>query len=108
MKKIIILLLCLIILSNITPLAFLMADNYTYRNYNNKFTFTEESGGHDFKMAKTLYRWYLDKNPQDEKADNKLYRTFKIKPWQFWTWREMIFNHERFSLPYLPLKAGVN
>ncbi|TWR26773.1 hypothetical protein FPZ42_06975 [Mucilaginibacter achroorhodeus] len=103
MKKLILLTaIGIVLIANFTPISYLLDEGYAYTNYNGKFKFKEEGSGHDFKMAKTLYKWYLESHPDDAKIDPKLYRTFKIKLWHFWEWRAMIFDKERYQLPYRP------
>jgi hypothetical protein len=46
------------------------------------------------------YGYFLCQHPEKDQGDNRLYRTFTIKPWYFWEWYQMIFHSERFALPY--------
>lgn len=105
MKKVFIAIALIIVIVNITPVSVLWSENYGYSNYNFKFRFIEEGGGHDFKMAKTRYSWYLREHPNEKKVDSRLYRNFTLKPWRFWQWREMLLNYDRYKLPYKPIEA---
>lgn len=91
-----------LIISNLPILNFFVGENYAYSNYDGSFTYSEEGGkGQSFKSALITYGAFLCRHPDKDQGDNRLYRTFTIKPWRFWEWREMIFHSERFSLPYL-------
>ncbi|RFZ92889.1 hypothetical protein D0C36_15980 [Mucilaginibacter conchicola] len=107
-KSIIISLAAIILIANFTPLTYIFTEDYSYSNYNGKFTFVEEGGGYDYKVAKRRYSRYLSDNPGEAAHDKQLYRTFTLKPWRFWEWREMVFNHERFALPYKSPKGVHN
>jgi len=86
---------------NFTPLSYLLHEHYTYRNYDNSFTFSEENGGNaDYQWARNKYAYFLKTNPEKAKTDPTLYRTFTIQPWRFWEWREFLFCPQRFRLPY--------
>jgi hypothetical protein len=101
MKKIILIIfLVVVFIFNLTPVSYLLKENYTYRNSDGSYTFQEEGGGYNFNMAKTRYKWFLREHPSKSQGDTQLYRTFEIKPWYIWEWGDYIFQHERFSLPY--------
>lgn len=67
--------------------------------------YSEESGkGKSFMGCMKMYGHFLCQYPEKDTGDNKLYRTFTIKPWKFWLWRQYLFHSDRFSLPYLEPK----
>src|ERR1700722_17407490 len=100
MKKALIILLVIIVISNLPLFNFFLQENFTYSNLNGSFYYNEEGGkGKSFEGCQRKFAYFLETHP-DEK-DKSLYRTFTIKPWRFWEWYQMIFHHERFSLPYL-------
>ncbi|MDB4921832.1 hypothetical protein [Mucilaginibacter sp.] len=108
MKKIyIIATTAFILFSNVPFISFLFEENYAYSNADSSFIYNEEAGkGKSFSGCQRLYGYFLCQHPEKDHGDNKLYRTFTIKPWRFWEWREMIFHSERFGLPYLQPKNG--
>jgi hypothetical protein len=100
-KKIIYILLAIIIIINLPLWDFFTQEDFTYCNSDHSFTYSEEGGkGMSFSTCLRRYGYFLCQHPQKDLADNNLYRTFTIKPWYFWEWREMIFHSERFMLPY--------
>lgn len=77
-------------------------ENYTYSNADRSFTYSEEGGkGFTYESTVRAHAVFLCRNPEKDKGDNRLYRSFTFKPWHFWEWSEMIFHSERFFLPYL-------
>lgn len=93
-------LLMVIVISNTPPVAFFIAPYYHYQTADGKFQFTEEPGkGMDYEVLKIRYERYLAEHPTSQ--DRTLFRTFKVKPWQFWQWWEMVVRYERFRLPYV-------
>lgn len=105
MKKTIIIILIIIVISNLPFLNFFLQENYTYSNVDGSFTYNEEGGkGQTFKSCLMGYGYFLCQHPEKNQGDNKLYRTFTLKPWRFWEWREYAFHSDRFQLPYLPPK----
>lgn len=101
MKRTIIIISIIILISNLPFWDFFLQENYTYSNRDGSFTYSEEAGkGKSFWGCQRLYGYFLCQHPDKDQGDNNLYRTFTIKPWRFWEWREMIFHHERFSLTY--------
>lgn len=103
MKKIILVsFLGIVILSNLPFISFFLNENYTYSNIDHSFRYSEENGkGQSFKSALITYGVFLCQHPDKDQGDNRLYRTFTIKPWRFWEWGQMIFHSDRFTLPYL-------
>lgn len=100
MKKIAIILVVIIIISNLPLFNFFIQEDFTYRNFDGSFYYNEESGkGKSFEGCQRKYAYFLDTHP--ELKNKTLYRTFTIKPWRFWEWYEMIFHPQRFGLPYL-------
>jgi len=105
-KTIIYLILALVIISNIPPVQYFIEKGYCYRNTEGSFTYCEfPEKGITYKSMRIQYQQYLLENP--DKSNQTLYRTFRIKPWQFWEWWQFIAHHQRFTLPYFgPEKAG--
>ncbi|MEO7215560.1 hypothetical protein [Mucilaginibacter sp.] len=101
MKTLIIILIAVVLLFNLTPLSYILKEDYTYSNYDMSFQFSEHGGaGYNFEMGRRRYKRFLEKNPEKAKTDRQLYRTFTIKPWRFWQWSDYLFSGERFKLPY--------
>jgi hypothetical protein len=104
-KKITIALIALVIISNLPVFNFISLENYSYSNGDGSFIYNEEGGkGMAYVSCLISYGYFLCRHPDKERGDNRLYRTFTIKPWRFWEWRELIFHSERFGLPYLESK----
>jgi len=98
-KPLLITTLVIILLSNTPPAQYFLLENYHYRNKDSSFSFSEEPAqAIDFKVAEKRWQRFKDSNPN---KDQILYRTFRIKPWQFWEWWQYIAHTERFTLPYL-------
>jgi hypothetical protein len=90
----------LIILSNTPPAQFFLLEEYHYTNKDRSFNYTEFPGkALDFKVGQR--RWERFKTQHPEK-NHTLYRTFRIKPYQFWEWWQYIAHPKRFTLPYIP------
>ncbi|WDF81185.1 hypothetical protein PQ469_14330 [Mucilaginibacter sp. KACC 22773] len=101
MKKYILIIVILIVISNLPLFSFFLQESYTYSNEDNTFTYSEEPGkGNSFWGCQRQFGRFLCQHPEKEQGSNLIYRTFTIKPWRFWEWREMIFHSERFGLPY--------
>ncbi len=94
-----------IVISNTPPMQFFLLENYNYQNANSSFKYTEEPGqALDFKVGER--RWDRFKSENSNNPNQTLYRTFKIKPWQFWEWWQFIAHSKRYSLPYLESTYG--
>ncbi len=105
MKKAVIIISIIIVISNLPLWDFFLQENYSYSNLDHSFTYNEESGkGKSFIGCVKMYGHFLCEHPEKDQGDNKLYRTFTIQPWKFWEWRQYIFHSDRFSLPYLEPK----
>ena len=101
MKKYIIIVVAIILISNLPFLNFFIQENYTYSNADHTFTYSEEGGkGLSFKSCMISYGYFLCQRPEKDQGDNRLYRTFTIRPWRFWEWGQLIFHSDRFMLPY--------
>jgi hypothetical protein len=101
MKKYLLIIFAIILLSNLPFFDFFFEENFTYENIDRSFTYDENaSKGLNYISAVKAYTIFLCQHPEKDGGDNRLFRTFTIKPWRFWEWREMIFHSERFSLPY--------
>ncbi|QHS56569.1 hypothetical protein GWR56_13830 [Mucilaginibacter sp. 14171R-50] len=86
---------------NYTPIAYILKENYRYRNFDNSFVIDEAGGkGFDYEIIKIRYKRFLDQHPSKAAQDRRLYRTFSIKPWYVWQWGDYLFHNERFRLPY--------
>ena len=100
-KAILISITALVLLTNLPPVNWFLTENFSYCNFDGSFK-TQESGGkgNTFLTCVRQYGYFLCQHPEKDIADNNLYRTFTIKPWCFWQWKEYIFYSERFRLPY--------
>ncbi|QEM02611.1 hypothetical protein DIU31_003415 [Mucilaginibacter rubeus] len=100
MKKTLIIIVAILLISNLPIFNFFVQENYQYQNFDSSFTYSEESGkGKSFIGCIRTYGHFLCEHPEKDKGDNWLYRTFAIKPWRFWEWSQMLFS-ERYRLPY--------
>lgn len=102
-KIILILIVSVIIISNLPPVTYFLQEKYYYQNRDGSFHFSEQ-GGPTQGFEIVISRFETFKNNHPENPNKVLYRTFKVKPWRFWEWREMIGKKERFDLPYFPKK----
>lgn len=102
-RKGLIIIITVIFLSNLPIFDYFTLENFTYRNIDGSFTYSEEAnkGGRSYAFCQFKYGHFLCQHPEKDIGDNNLYRTFTIKPWYFWEWHEFIFHSERFRLPYL-------
>jgi|SRR5579863_1708731 len=101
-RKIIYIILIIMAVSNLPFFDFFLQENYTYSNVDGSFSYSEEGGnGKSYWGCQRKYGYFLCQHPEKDQGDNQLYRTFTVKPWQFWEWREFIFHSDRFRLPYL-------
>jgi len=100
-KKILLIFFLAVITANLPFFDFFFLENYTYSNFDGSFQYSEEgSFNRSFASCQFNYGVFLCRHPEKDQEDNRLYRTFTIKPWRFWEWRQFIFHSERFSLPY--------
>lgn len=77
---------------------------YIFETRNAEFEFmVDPGGGPDVAMMEREFKKFLDLHPQTE--DRELYRTFEIRPWQFWNWYHYITN-EAYAYPYKPQEAS--
>jgi hypothetical protein len=89
------------LLTNYTPLNYLLKEDYTYSNIDNTFNFSEEGGkGISYESVIRNYAVFLCRHPDKDRGDNRLFRTFSIKPWCVWEWNDLVFHSDRFRLPY--------
>jgi len=93
-----------ILIVNLPPVrwfSYFYVQNYTYSNYTGEFVAGEEYGkGGSFETVKLQFKDYSKSHTQEK--DQKLYRTFSIKPWRFWDWYQWFGSgRDRFFLPYL-------
>ncbi len=73
---------------------------YAFETRNMEFEFTvDPAGGADVAMMEQEFRKFLDLHPSTR--DRKLYRTFEMKPWQFWNWYHFITS-ELYKYPLKP------
>lgn len=92
--------LAIIILSNTPPAQFFLLPTYGYQNKDRSFTYSEEPGkGMDLEAGMIQFEGWKKQNPDN--PNHILYRTFSIRPWQFWEWWQYVANAQRFRLPYL-------
>jgi hypothetical protein len=100
MKKAILIIVIIIFVTNIPFFRFYFEDDFIYENIDGSFSYNEQSGkGGSFLGCLRSYGHFLCEHPDKDQGDNRLYRTFAIKPWRFWEWSEMLFS-ERYRLPY--------
>lgn len=100
MKRTALIILAVVILSNLPFFNFFLQEDYEYQNIDKSFLYKEEAGkGKSFIGCVRSYGHFLCEHPEMDRGDNRLYRTFTIKPWRFWEWSEMLFS-ERYRLPY--------
>ncbi|MFC0514600.1 hypothetical protein ACFFGT_10325 [Mucilaginibacter angelicae] len=100
MKKVILIASVIIALSNLPIFNFFLQEDFRYQNFDGSFLYKEEPGkGKSFIGCIRSYGHFLCEHPERDRGDNRLYRTFTIKPWRFWQWSEMLFS-ERYRLPY--------
>lgn len=100
--KVIVGVIFFLIFINLPFWSFFLSENFCYQNIDGSFNACEEKGaGSSYAGCMRQYGAYLKLHQDNIEDNNKLYRTFTIKPWRFWEWREMIFHSERFYLPYL-------
>jgi hypothetical protein len=99
-KFILIFLLAIIIVSNTPPVQYFLLEQYEYQNKDGSFKYQEIPGQSlDFEVAQIRWNRFKSENPNN--PNQTLYRTFSIKPWQFWEWWQFIVHNERYRLPYL-------
>ncbi|CAH0279523.1 hypothetical protein SRABI27_03733 [Pedobacter sp. Bi27] len=97
-RTIIIILLCLIAISNTPPVQFFTLDSYHYQNADGSFTYTEfPAKGLNFEVGIT--RWERFKNQHPHNPNQTLYRTFQINPFKFWEWWQFIAHYKRYRMP---------
>lgn len=100
-KKILIVIACIVILANVPPFTtlfkvFVDEKHYRYSNSNGSFTFYEFMD-RNFEMMKRNHKSCLLRRPELE--DKQVYRLFTKNPLAFWRWRLYFFD-ERYKLPY--------
>lgn len=58
---------------------------YSFETQNTEFQFrVDPAGGEDVAMMEREFQKFLNLHPHAQ--DRELYRTFEIRPWQFWNW----------------------
>lgn len=98
-KNILIIIAALIIISNLPPVYYFIGENYHYQNKDGSFSFTEHPGTiQNYKMAILRFESFKKNNPKN--PNNKLYRTFYLKPYKMWEWFSIVKNFEKFNLEY--------
>jgi len=99
-KVIIIVIVSIVFISNLPPITYFLQEEYHYQNKDGSFHFSEPGGAtQGFDIAKKRFESFKTKNPDN--PNKELFRTFKLKPWRFWEWWQMIKHFERFTLPYI-------
>lgn len=102
MKKTVIWLVALVMLVHLPLWDFFLGEDDTYSNKDGSYRYEEITGkGGSFNTVMLNYGGFLATHPEKDQGDNNRYRTFTLKPWRFWEWREMLFHSGRFRLPYL-------
>ena len=106
MKKAIITITLIILVVNLPLFDFFFQENFSYTNIDNSFTYVEEAGkGGSYQGCQKQYGYFLCQHPEKDLGDNRLFRTFTIKPWRVWEWRQLLLHSERFMLPYKQRKG---
>lgn len=81
------------------PVTYFFQEQYHYQNQDGSFQFLEPGGPtQDFDVARQRFESFKIKYPRN--PNKTLFRTFKLKPWRFWEWWQMIKHFERFTLQY--------
>jgi len=95
----IIVVLSTIAISNLPPINYFLQESYSYQNRDGTFSYTERPGkGMDYKVGLIRFERFQKLHPE---KNHTLYRNFRLKPWRFWEWWQMITHSERFNLPYI-------
>lgn len=77
---------------------------YSFETQNAEFEFlVNPSGGPDVAMMEREFQKFLNLHPQTQ--DRELYRTFEIRPWQFWNWYQYITS-DVYEYPYKAQKGS--
>jgi len=93
-------LLSVILVSNLPPISYFLEQQYEYQNRDASFKFIEQTGptqGVDIAIKR--FERFKSENPNN--PNKILYRNFKLQPWRFWEWWQMIYRNRRYDLPYL-------
>jgi hypothetical protein len=98
-KRIVIWTTGVLIFINLPFWDFFTKEYYSYCNADKTFIYTEEAGM-DFQACQRMYGYFLCQHPGKDSGDNTLYRSFTLKPWKFWQWREMLMHNDRFLLRF--------
>lgn len=105
----VLIIICVILVSNLTLLKELGGINYDYYRYSNYggtvavHEIFSQGRIIDKKAIDTLWKTAAFKRTYPESVDTVLFRNFKIQPLKFWRWGEYVFNW-RFRLPYINWK----
>jgi hypothetical protein len=107
-KIVLLVIAVIILLVNLPPIRwfnYFYGEDYNYINYNGEYYCGEYGGkGSSFEGCKNKFNYYLEKHPED--VDQTIYRTFSIKPWQFWEWFQYVGKDRgRFRLPYISVET---
>ncbi|WP_421940597.1 hypothetical protein [Pedobacter sp.] len=104
-KKILLIAIFIIVISNLPPVYYFIGENYHYQNYDGSFSFTEQPGtGQNFTVAKAMFKDFIRDKKQIKQ--DVLFRTFTIKPWKFWEWWQMVNGFDRFKLAYMTTRQN--
>ena len=96
-RKILLIVIGIIIISNLPPVYYFIGEDYHYQNLDASFEFTEQPGtNQNFDVASRRFESFKKNNSQN--PNHILYRSFRLKPWQFWEWWNMISNYKKFDL----------
>jgi hypothetical protein len=108
MKKIFVILACIVVCFNLPPIkpfieVFLLKGTYAYTTINQSFYDSEML----FKgrTYQTVERNFDNFKVVCGECDVVLYRTFIKTPWKFWLWGEYIL-YKKYRLPYISLPGG--
>jgi hypothetical protein len=71
---------------------------YSFETQHTEFEFlVNPDEGPDVALMEREFQKFLSRNPQTE--DRELYRTFEIKPWQFWNWYHFLTS-DLYAYPF--------
>ena len=105
-KKILIIAICILIISNLPPVKGLFSiffdeDNYRYSNADGTYTNMDVKGSH-YNLMPMVPGSFQSEHPGT--SDTIVYRLFWKNPLAFWRWSDY-FTDKRYSLPYKSWKS---
>jgi nicotinic acid phosphoribosyltransferase len=77
---------------------------YSFETRSAEFQFrVDPAGGTDVALMEQEFQKFLNLHPQTE--ERELFRTFEIRPWEFWNWYHFMTG-EVYAYPYKEQKAS--